>query len=67
LQEVGKCSESGSIEEISGPSLQDHLLQESGGNILVLRDKGDLTRPSLQDRDDPGAFGHGTFAGDDCV
>jgi hypothetical protein len=67
LQEVGKCSESGSIEEISSPSLQDRFWQESGGNILVLRDKEGLTRPSLQDRDDPGAFGPGAFAGADCV
>jgi hypothetical protein len=67
LQEVGKCSESGSIEEISGPSLQDHFWQESGGNILVLWDKGGLTRPSLQEIDDYGAFGHGVSAGADCV
>ena len=67
MQEVGKYQESGSIGEISSPSLQDRLWQESGGNILVLRDKEDLTRPSLQDCDDPGAFGHGAFAGADCV
>jgi hypothetical protein len=57
--------ESGSIEEISSPSLQDRLWQESGGNSLALRDKGGLTRPSLQDRGDHAAFGHGAFAGDD--
>jgi hypothetical protein len=67
LQEVGKCSESGSIEEISSPSLQDRYWQESGGNTLVLRDKDGLTRPSLQDCCDPGAFGPEAFAGDDCV
>jgi hypothetical protein len=67
LQEVGKCAESGSIEVISSPSLQDRLWQESGGNILVLRDKEDLTRPSLQDYDDPGAFDLEAFAGADCV
>jgi hypothetical protein len=67
LQEVGKCAESGSIEEISSPSLQDRFWQESGGNIPVLRDKEDLTRPSLQDFDDPGAFGLGASAQADCV
>jgi hypothetical protein len=67
LQEVGKYPESGSIGEISSPSLQDRLWQESGGNILVLRDKEDLTHPSLQDGDDPCAFGLEAFAGADCV
>jgi hypothetical protein len=67
LQEVGKCAESGSIEEISSPSLQDRLWQESGGNIPVLRDKEILTSPSLQEIADPGAFGHGASAGVDCV
>jgi hypothetical protein len=65
LQELGKCAESESIEEISGPSLQDRLWQESGGNTLVLRDKEGLTRPSLQDIDDFGAFGLEAFAGAD--
>ena len=64
---MGKYPESESIGEISSPSLQDRLWQESGGNILVLRDKEDLTRPSLQDCDDPGAFGLEASAGVDCV
>jgi len=67
LQEVGNYAESESIEEISSPSLQDRLWQESGGNILVLQDKEDLTSPSLQEIADCGAFGLGAFAGDGCV
>ena len=67
LQEVGNYPESEGIGEILSPYLQDRLLQESDGNILVLRDKEDLTRPSLQDCDDPGAFGLEASAGVDCV
>jgi hypothetical protein len=46
--------------------LQDRFWQESGGKALVLRDKEGLTRPSLQDSDYLGAFGHGSSAGADC-
>lgn len=67
LQELANDSESVSIEEISSPSLQDHFWQESGDKILVLRGKYDLTRPSLQDCRDPGAFGPGAFGGPCCV
>lgn len=49
LQETGKSLESGNISEMTCPSLQDSLWQESGSNYLVLHEISCLTRPSLQD------------------
>jgi hypothetical protein len=49
LQDLGKSLESGSIFEMTRPSLQDSLWQESGSNLLILREISGLTRPSLQD------------------
>jgi hypothetical protein len=49
LQDLGKGLESGNISEMTCPSLQDPLWQESGSNCLVLQEISSLARPSLQD------------------
>jgi len=49
LQEMGKSLESGNICEMTCPSLQDPIWQESDSNSLVSQKKSARTRPSLQD------------------